>query len=58
MTVNDPPELSIVAVICGTYGPLMSLHSTAEIVTVRHKAYVAVGTNLLLSKVKDLATPA
>jgi hypothetical protein len=56
--VNDPPELSIVAVICGVYVPLYSMHSTAEIVTVRQEAYVATGTNLLLSKVKDVATPA
>ena len=58
MTVNVPSELSIVAVIFGVYVPLKSLHSTSEIVTVRQEAYVAVATNLLLSKVKDVATPA
>ncbi len=56
--MNDPPELPIVAVICEVYVPLYSLHSTAEIVTVRQESYVAGVTNLLLSKVKDVATPA
>ncbi len=55
--MNDPPELSIVAVICGVYSPYLSLHSTAEIVTVMQEAYVAAGTNLLLSKVKDFPSP-
>jgi hypothetical protein len=56
--VNDPPELSIVAVICGSYNKSLSLHSTVEISTVRQDAYVTSATNLLLSKVKDVATPA
>jgi hypothetical protein len=57
--VNDPPELSIVAVICeATTVPPLSLHSTLEIVTVRQEACYAVGENLLFSKVKVVDTPA
>ncbi len=58
MTVNDSPELSIVAVILSVDNvPTLSLHSTLKIVTVRQVACGAAGLNLLLSKVKDVATP-
>ena len=59
MNVNDPPELSIVAVICeATTVPPLSLHSTLEIVIVRQEARYAAGENLLLSKVKVVETSA